>query len=87
MDKAALLRAVDFALAGKWDDAHRIVQEYEDDFACLSGRQACRIHAVLHKMEGDESNSRYWYRRAGKEFDPNTTPDDELILIKNELRS
>lgn len=80
MDKAALLRAVDLATKNQWDEAHHIVQEYEDEFAC-------RIHAVLHKMEGDESNSRYWYRRAGKEFDSNTTPDEELILIKNELQS
>ncbi len=80
MDKAALLRAVDLAMKGEWDDAHRIVQEYEDEFAC-------RIHAVLHKMEGDESNSRYWYRKAGREFDPTATPAEELVLIKNELKS
>lgn len=80
MDKAVLLRAVDLAMNGQWDEAHHIVQEHEDEFAC-------RIHAVLHKMEGDESNSRYWYRRAGKEFVETLTPDEELVLIKNELQS
>ena len=27
---------------------------------------AAWIHAVLHKIEGDLDNSRYWYRQAGK---------------------
>jgi hypothetical protein len=24
------------------------------------------VHAYLHRKEGDASNARYWYRRAGK---------------------
>ena len=55
-----LIRAVDLALAGEWEAAHGVVQQYEDDPA------AAWIHAVLHKVEGDLGNSRYWYRRAGK---------------------
>ena len=55
-----LLEAVDLALAGKWDAAHQIVQQYDAETT------AAWIHAVLHKMEGDQDNSRYWYRRAGK---------------------
>jgi hypothetical protein len=55
-----LPRAIELALAGKWDAAHRIVQRHEDDDT------ASWIHAVLHKIEGDMDNSRYWYRRAGK---------------------
>ena len=27
-----------------------------------------RSHAYLHRVEGDESNAAYWYRRAGKPF-------------------
>jgi hypothetical protein len=55
-----LLRAVDLAVAGQWNAAHEIVQSYETD------PTAAWIHAVLHKIEGDQDNSRYWYRRAGK---------------------
>ena len=58
--KKKLLEAIDLALAGQWDAAHSIVQQYEADTT------AAWIHAVLHKIEGDDSNSRYWYRRAGK---------------------
>jgi hypothetical protein len=53
------LKAIDLALAGQWDAAHQIAQQYEDTTAAW-------IHAVLHKIEGDQDNSRYWYRRAGK---------------------
>jgi len=55
-----LLQALDLALSGQWDAAHKIVQQYEADTT------AAWIHAVLHKIEGDQDNSRYWYRRAGK---------------------
>src|SRR5665213_1138376 len=48
-----LLRAVELALAGDWDAAHELVQQYEDDAA------AARIHEVLHKLEGDLGNARY----------------------------
>jgi hypothetical protein len=53
------LKAIDLAIAGEWNAAHEIVQQYEDTTAAW-------IHAVLHKIEGDQDNSRYWYRRAGK---------------------
>jgi hypothetical protein len=55
----ALLQAIDLALSGDWNAAHELVQQYEDPTASW-------IHAVLHKIEGDQDNSRYWYRRAGK---------------------
>ena len=54
-----LLQAIDLALSGEWNAAHQIVQQYEDTTAAW-------IHAVLHKIEDDQDNSRYWYRRAGK---------------------
>jgi hypothetical protein len=55
-----LLKAVDLAIEGRWDEAHAIVQQHQAD--CT----AAWIHAVLHKIEGDMDKSRYWYRRAGK---------------------
>ena len=54
-----LKSAISLALTGEWDQAHIIVQE-------LGSPTAAWIHAVLHKIEGDESNSRYWYARAQK---------------------
>lgn len=54
----AHLRALWLAKKGDWDGAHRIVSE-------LTTKTAARIHAHLHRVEGDLSNARYWYGQAG----------------------
>jgi len=74
-----LLRAVELALAGDWNAAHGIVQRYDDDAT------TAWIHAVLHKMEGDLSNSRYWYRRADRMDHADDEPRAELAAIRSEL--
>lgn len=76
MSTEDLVRALDLALAGDWNGAHGIVQADED------GQIACWIHAVLHKIEGDEANSRYWYRRAGQFYESYADPQTELAAIK-----
>ena len=43
------------------------------------------IHAVLHKIEGDQNNSRYWYRRAGKLEHFVDEPKAELAEIRKGL--
>jgi hypothetical protein len=73
-----LIKAVDLALAGQWHRAHETVQAIED-------RKAYWIHAVLHKIEGDSDNSRFWYSRAGKTQNVSMDPNDELRLILREL--
>ena len=72
------IEAIDLALNGKWNEAHVIVQE-------LSTPLAQRIHAVLHKIEGDESNSRYWYSLAGFTYEEFLNSTDELQAIKLSL--
>jgi len=79
--KDKLLRAIELALTGKWDSAHEIVQQYEDDAT------AAWIHAVLHKMEGDLSNAGYWYRHANRTPNVAEDPRAELTVIETELRS
>jgi hypothetical protein len=71
-----LLQAVELALAGKWDAAHELVQQHEDDTT------ASWIHAVLHKIEGDLGNARYWYRRAGRLDHVEDEPRAELVAIQ-----
>jgi hypothetical protein len=71
-----LTRAVEAALAGDWKAAHEVAQRYEHD------RTACWLHAVLHKMEPDEDNARYWYRKAGDFYESYTDPQAELRAIR-----
>lgn len=46
---------------GDWTSAHESAQQDE-------GLEGARVHAYLHRKEGDEDNARYWYGRAGKPF-------------------
>ena len=75
--KEDLLQAIELALAGEWDAAHQIVQQYEDGAAAW-------IHAVLHKIEGDPGNTRYWYRRADRMDHVEDEPRAELAAIQAE---
>lgn len=64
--------AIEAALAGDWDRAHEIVQALEDPLAFW-------IHAILHKMEGDGANSRYWYAQSGgRHYEDYSDPRAEL---------
>jgi len=74
-----LLRAVELTLAGDWDAAHNLVQQNEDDAT------TAWIHAVLHKIEGDLGNARYWYRRADRMDHVAEEPRAELAAIRAEL--
>ena len=79
MSKDACIRAIDLLLKDEWDAAHHIVQDLSDSYAQW-------IHAVIHKIEGDAGNSRYWYNRSGLEvFESFQDPSDELKSIRKKL--
>ncbi len=44
---------------GDWNQAHQLAQ-------AAAGPDGDRVHAYLHRKEGDEANAGYWYRRAGR---------------------
>ncbi len=54
-----VLQALWHAACGDWDKAHRLAQGQGDAAGAW-------VHAYLHRVEGDQSNAAYWYRRAGK---------------------
>jgi hypothetical protein len=76
--KNQLIKAVKLAKAGEWDASHRIVQDYNDATACW-------IHALLHKIEGDKSNSLHWYARCNARFEEHADLSQELDAIENSL--
>ncbi len=77
--RAKLLQAVDLALEGEWQAAHAIAQEHEGD------DMANWIHAVVHRMEGDLDNARYWYHRCDRKLLESTSVDTELREIRAAL--
>jgi hypothetical protein len=54
------IRSLLFLLAGGLDHAHRIVQE-------LSTTDAAYIHGMIHRIDDDFDNARYWFGRASME--------------------
>ena len=79
MNKDALLTAVNLALDGDWDASHKIAQDYSDTTANW-------LHAVLHKIEGDAWNSKYWYARTvGRSYEDFADARDELLQIQKLL--
>jgi hypothetical protein len=58
-DCLAALGADDFRTGPDWSRAHDICQAHEGEPVFD------RIHALIHRIEGDDANARYWYRRAG----------------------
>jgi hypothetical protein len=76
-----LQKALALALAGDWESAHEIAQQQEGDPI------ANWIHAILHRMEGDLENARYWYGQCGRTFEPDRTTESELRAIQKELEA
>jgi hypothetical protein len=54
------IRSLLFYLAGGLEQAHRIVQE-------LSTTDAAYIHGMIHRIDDDFDNARYWFGRASME--------------------
>ena len=65
----SLLQALWHEAHGDWGRAHELTQK-------LNSADAAWVHAYLHRREGDFSNARYWYRRAGRD-EPNVSLEQE----------
>lgn len=63
------LQALWHAANGAWDTAHVLAQAQSDSTGAW-------VHAYLHRVEGDERNAGYWYRRAGKPHSKGPLPEE-----------
>lgn len=72
------LQALWYDARGEWGAAHEIVQR-------LDTVMAARIHAYLHRKEGDDWNSRYWHRQAGTVFPDGMGLDEEWNMLVQAL--
>lgn len=80
-DTQKLLNGVEFAKAGRWEEAHTFAQSLEGD------ARADWLHALLHKIEGDAANARYWYARTPYRYESFPTPEAELAALETELEA
>ena len=63
--------------AGNWQGAHEIVQRDEQS------PLACWAHGIVHLMEGDEANARYWFRQARRPFAQGGSIAEEISALKS----
>ncbi|MBY9064259.1 hypothetical protein K7957_15060 [Sphingomonas yunnanensis] len=68
-----LLRALWHGARGEWEAAHAIAQ---DDPSAAGAW----VHAWLHRVEGDDANAAYWYRRAGRPIAAGPTEDEARAI-------
>jgi len=79
LGRAQLSKAVAHLQAGDWQAAHEIVQRDEES------PLACWAHGIVHIMEGDLPNARYWYREAKRPFPKKPDAAAEIGALKTEL--
>ena len=81
LTRGELGRALEHLEHGDWQAAHAIVQKDEES------RLACWLHGIVHLMEGDAANARYWYRAAERPFSARVDIAAELAAAREEMRS
>jgi hypothetical protein len=80
VDAESLARAVDLLTAGAWQQAHEIVQDQDSSLAAW-------LHGIVHILEGDLDNARYWYRKAGRVYPGPDAIQAELAAARRTVQA
>ena len=75
---SGLARAVELLEARDWQAAHEIVQKDSSGLAAW-------LHGIVHTIEGDLDNARYWYRKAERDFPGPEALERELAAARRTL--
>ena len=78
LSRAQLKQALEHLQRGDWRAAHEIVQRDEDS------PLACWAHGIVHIMEGDLPNARYWYGQAKRAFPGKPDAGREIRALADE---
>ena len=71
-----LLKKGDFQSGAEMEKAHQICQEHE------GSRLHDWVHALIHRIEGDDANAAYWYKRAGRARHSGSIEEEWQIIRK-----
>ena len=66
---------LDLLEAGDWKAAHEIVQKESSTLAAW-------LHGIVHTLEGDLDNARYWYEKARREFPGSDAVRQEIAAAR-----
>jgi hypothetical protein len=75
----ALARAIEHLAAGRWPRAHAIVQRQDSALAAW-------LHGIVHTLEGDLDNARYWYGKARRAFPGRAAVRGEIAEARRRVR-
>jgi hypothetical protein len=75
-----IAKAVRHLEAGEWKAAHAIVQKDATELGCWA-------HGIVHLVEGDLENAKYWYRRAHRLLPHGNTAAAEIAALKASVTS
>lgn len=78
MEKAPLGKVVRYLETGEWQAAHLLVQKDASSLGCWA-------HGIVHLIEGDLGNAKYWYRRAHRALPHGDTANAEIAALKATL--
>ncbi len=78
-DPTPIARAVHHLEAGEWQAAHALVQKDASPLGCWA-------HGIVHLVEGDLENAKYWYRRARRPLPHGNTAVAEIAALKAMVR-
>ena len=65
--------------AGEWESAHMLAQKDATPLGCWA-------HGIVHLIEGDLDNAKYWYRRAHRPLPHGNTATAEIAALKAVVR-
>ena len=74
----SLTRAVELLAAGNWQQAHEVVQPEKSTLASW-------LHGIVHTLEGDLDNARYWYLKADRVFPGPEAVQSEITAARAAL--
>lgn len=76
---ATIAEVVRHLEAGEWEAAHLLAQKDASSLGCWA-------HGIVHLIEGDLDNAKYWYRRARRPLPHGNTATAEIAALKAVVR-
>jgi len=70
----SLASTVRYLEDGNWEKAHASVQDDESPLGCWA-------HGIVHMLEGDLENARYWYHKADRLFPEDMNAQTEISAL------
>jgi hypothetical protein len=74
-DVSTLHQVIAHLHAGRWNDAHNLVQHDNSELAAW-------LHGILHIQEGDLEDAEYWYGKANRHFRSRGTLAEEIAQFE-----